>query len=386
MANNSFDISKSDSQATVVNPVKASDFCFDTYQEYDQKLTERCVKFIQSNSGALVYRRMRVAEVFSYGCRDMKQSLEWQLGALQKSMAYEADVPNFLEPWYGIGPVASSFGIEYIWHPGQAPATKPAFQSIDEALAYDAKPVKETGIGKHSLQMIEYFLEQTKGKLPVSMGDIQSPFNNASSIIDSSKFFMSMILEPGKVLQFLDLLAELEIGFYKEQEKLIGNALVKPGHGFASSRVFEGFGMSDDNVVMIDEGSYLSLSLPSFEKVGKAFGGPVHHSCGNFSDKAEMLKEIDGLKMADAAFTPETDPDPNPEEPFVRTLKNSGIVLNARMVGSPEIVKETTMKLWDPGMKLIAVTYSQTPEIQKETFEIIHSICQYENSNRSRKF
>jgi len=330
---------------------------------------------MNAKSGALVYRRMRVAEVFSYGCADMKQSLEWQLGALQKSMDYPADVPNFLEPWYGIGPLASSFGIDYIWNPGQAPATKPAFQTIDEALAYDIQPVTKTEIGKHTLKMIEYFLDKTKGKLPMSMSDIQSPFNNATYIVDTSNFLISMITEPGKVMKYLNVLAELEIEFYLAQERLIGECLVKPGHGFAASRVFEGFGMSDDNVVMVDEDSYLNYVRPSFEKLGKAFGGPVHHSCGDFSDKAQMLLKIEGLKMADAAFTGETDPHPNPSEPFVEALQNSGIILNARMVGSPEVVKETTRKLWNKQMKLIVVTFSQSPEEQKEAYNIVHEIC-----------
>jgi len=231
-------------------------------------------------------------------------------------MAYEADVPNFLEPWYGIGVIGAAFGLDYIWNPGQAPAVKPAFQTIDEALAFDYKPVKETTVGKHSLAMIEYFLDQTKGKVPMSMGDIQSPFNNATYVVDTSNFLISMIMEPEKVLAFLDLLADLEIDFYREQERLIGDALVRPGHGFASSPVFEGFGMSDDNVVMVDEESYMNYVSPSFVKLGKAFGGPVHHSCGNFSDKAKMLLKLDGLKMADAAFTAETDPAPNPAAPF----------------------------------------------------------------------
>jgi hypothetical protein len=370
-----FDTSKSDTQATQVDPVKVSDFPFQTYQQYEQELTGRCIEFINSESGVLVYRRMRVAEVFSYGCRDMKQSLEWQLGSLQKSMAYEADVPNFLEPWYGIGMVACSFGIDYIWNKGQSPATKPAFQTIDEALAFDIRPVSETEVGKHSLEMIEYFLEQSKGKLPMSMGDIQSPFNNATNVVNTSNFLMSMILEPEKVLRFLDVLADLEIDFYKEQEKLIGDCLVKPGHGFASSRVFEGFAMSDDNVVMVDEETYLNLVTPSFTKLGNAFGGPVHHSCGNFSDKAQMLNKLDGLKTSDAAFTPETDPHPNPAEPFVEALKNSGVILNARMVGNPESVKETTEKLWDDGMKLVVVTFSQSPEEQKQAYDMIHNIC-----------
>jgi len=370
-----FDTSKKDAQATVVDPVKVADFPFKTYEEYESERTERCKAFMNAKSGALVYRRMRVAEVFSYGCADMKQSLEWQLGALQKSMDYPADVPNFLEPWYGIGPLASSFGIDYIWNPGQAPATKPAFQTIDEALAYDIQPVTKTEIGKHTLKMIEYFLDKTKGKLPMSMSDIQSPFNNATYIVDTSNFLISMITEPGKVMKYLNVLAELEIEFYSAQERLIGECLVKPGHGFAASRVFEGFGMSDDNVVMVDEDSYLNYVRPSFEKLGKAFGGPVHHSCGDFSDKAQMLLKIEGLKMADAAFTGETDPHPNPSEPFVEALQNSGIILNARMVGSPEVVKETTRKLWNKQMKLIVVTFSQSPEEQKEAYNIVHEIC-----------
>ena len=370
-----FDTSKNDAQATSVDPVKVSDFCFDAYQEYSQKLNERCEKFMQAEAGALVYRRMRVAEVFAAGCRDRKRSLEWQLGALKKSMDYEADVPNFLEPWYGIGVIGSAFGLDYLWPDGQAPAVKPAFHTIDDALSFDFKSVKDTKVGKHSLDMIEFFLDQTKGKIPMSMGDIQSPFNNATYVVDTSDFLISMIMEPEKVMQFLNVLADLEIEFYKEQEKLIGGALVRPGHGFASSSVFEGFGMSDDNVVMVDKESYLNYIVPSFEKLGNAFGGPILHSCGNFTDKVSIFNMIKNLKMVDAAFTAETDPSPNPATPFVDALAGSGIVLNARMVGSPDVIRKTIGELWRKDMKILAVTYSQTPEEQKEAYRVIQETC-----------
>ena len=373
--NKTFSTTKSDAQATLVEPVSVSDFCFNEYVSYSEELSGRCSAFVKKNSGILVYRRMRVAEVFSYGCRDMKQSLEWQLGALKKSMDYLADVPNFLEPWYGIGTVPTAFDIDYIWNKGQAPATKPKFETIDQALSYPFKLVKDTSVGRHSLNMIEYFLDQTKGKLPISFSDIQSPFNNATSIVDTSNFLISMIMEPEKVLQFLDLIADLMIGFYKEQEKLMGSTLVKPGHGFASSPLFEGFAMSDDNVVMVDADNYYNYIRPSFEKVGKAFGGPVFHSCGNYSDKIEMIKRIEGLKTVDAAFSSETDPSPNPAAPFVNSLENSGIALNARIVGDTSVVENSIRELWRPGMKLLAVTYSQLPEEQAETYRIIHEIC-----------
>jgi hypothetical protein len=81
--------------------------------------------------------------------------------------------------------------------------------------------------------------------------------------------------------------------------------------------------------------------------------------------------------MEDAAFTPQTDPHPNPTEPFRQGLENSGIVLNARMVGDPEVVRETTQQLWSPGMKLIAVTFSQSPGEQQKAYDMIHQIASF---------
>ena len=172
-----FDNSKADSQSTAVVPISPANFDFDLYETYCKELNQGCAAFWKQPSGVMVYRRMRVAECFSFGCSDMKRSLELQLGSLEKSMLYKADVPNFLEPWYGIGTVASAFGGEYIWHPGNAPALKPLFSNIDEVLACEPAEVATTAIGRHSLNMIEYFMDQTKGRVPISLTDTQSPLN-----------------------------------------------------------------------------------------------------------------------------------------------------------------------------------------------------------------
>src|SRR4030042_6130281 len=131
-----FNIGISDAQATEVVPISPGEFDIDEYAEYAAMLNKKCDAFWKSLSGVLVYRRMRVAECFSYGCGDMKASLENQLGALKKSMLFKADVPNFLEPWYGIGTIASAFGIDYIWPEDNAPALKPVFKSIDELINF----------------------------------------------------------------------------------------------------------------------------------------------------------------------------------------------------------------------------------------------------------
>ena len=375
MSNERFDQTVADVQATPVEPVTPEAFDFEAYADYEASLRERCRAFWRAESGVLVWRRMRTAEVFTYGCKDMKASLEWQLGGLKKSMDYKADVPNFLTPWYGIGTVASAFGGDYIWKEKQAPAIRPKFKSIKEALDCTPLPVARTRIGRHTLQMIDYFLEKTAGQLPMSLTDTQSPLNIACSVVEMSSFFIEMFDDPLAVKSLLNRLAELLVEFTREQINRIGEALVWPGHGYSSCRCFEGLGMSDDNASMISGQQYVEFAAPAVERAGKPFGGSAFHSCGNWSDKVEAVKRIAGLRMVDGAFSAATDPSPNPPEPFAEAFANTGIVVNARIVGGSETVAQSVRRLWKPGMKLIVVTYCQSPEEQAEAYDRIYEIC-----------
>lgn len=375
MKNSKFDSSKSDAQATPVDPLPVDKFDFSRYRDYEAGLLERCNNFWKSDSGVLVYRRFRVAEVFSYGCSDMKQSLEWQLGGLSKSMDYKADIPNFIEPWYGIGTIASVFGIEYQWEPGQAPAFRPPFQSVEEALKQEFIPVEETNIGQHTLKMIEYFMDQTKGQLPVSPTDTQASLNAASFLVETNNFFMEFMMKPEALKDLLGKLTDLTIDFTKKQMEILGDALALPGHGFASSRNWEGLGVSTDVISMISPEDYETFEVPCIKRIGDAFGGAVFHSCGQWADKISGVKAIPNLVMIDAAFSEETDPDPNPCELFRDAFAGTGVIVNARIVGDSDVVAEKVRKLWKPGMKLIVVTYCETPEEQAKAYDKIHEIC-----------
>jgi uroporphyrinogen-III decarboxylase len=375
MAKN-FDNRLADAQATEISPVKPEDFDIEKYEAYAAALNRTCSTFWQQKSGVAVYRRMRVGECFSYGCRDMKRSLELQLGALEKSMLFEADVPNFLEPWYGIGTIASAFGGDYIWPENNAPALTTRFSSIDELLAYEPQEISTTNIGRHTLNMIEYFMDRTKGRLPVSLTDIQSPLNMVGHLFPLDQFFMNMLIEPEKVAQLFEILAGLSIRFNQEQVKLIGNALALPGHGFASSTQWKGLGMSDDNAIMISPELYAEFAAPFAEKICTPLGGPVFHSCGDWSGWIDAVLKTKGLLMADGAFSPQTDPGATTNIEAFRRFAGTGVVLNARIVGNQETIAEQVARLWTPGMKLIVVTYCGTPEEQKNVYNLIREICQ----------
>ena len=375
MADKTFDYSSADSQGTILSPVKVSDFDMEAYEGYNAAFLERNKEFWNSRSGVLVYRRFRVPQVFSYGCRDMEYSLGLQLAALQESMKYACDITNFLEPWYGIGTIPGAFGADYVWNENQAPAVKPPFKSLDEALNYDLRPVEESATGKHTLEMIEYFLEKTKGKIPVSMTDTQSPLNIAAQLLDISTLFCEIYDNPDDYKKLLGVLSDLLIGFSEKQRELIGDVLASPGHGFPSSMAFSGIGLSDDNMLMISDGMYEEFEIPFREKIGEAFGGAVFHSCGNWSKKIAVVKKIRNLVMADGAFGAQTDPDPNPADGFGKEFANSGVILNARIVGDVSTVAETVEKLWRPGMKLVVATYCKTPEEQEQAYHRVHEIC-----------
>lgn len=371
-----FDISLADSQATNVNPIKPKDFDFSGYQEYTEILNERCRRFRDAESGVIVYRRMRVAECFSYGCRNMRRSLALQLGALHESRAYKADVPNFLEPWYGIGTIASAYGGDYIWAEGNAPAMKSQFSSLKEVLDCEPREVSNTPIGRQTLNMIEYFMEQTRGQLPISFTDTQSPLNMAGHLYPLDQFFLDLLVEPEKIVRLFDILAGLSMQFNREQHKLIGQSLVLPGHGFASSSCWKGLGMSDDNAIMISPDQYLEMAAPSIEEISRPWGGPVFHSCGDWSGWVDAILQVKGLVMADGAFSPQTDPGATNNLEEFHKFANSGIVLNARVVGDLRTVREQVSRLWVPGMKLIVVTYCETPDEQSRVYDLIHEICQ----------
>lgn len=370
-----FNTSLSDSQSTKVSPIKPEQFDFETYASYVSKLNQKCKEFWDSDSGVLVYRRMRVADCFSYGCRDMKFSLENQLGALEKSLLFKADVPNFLEPWYGIGTIVSAFGAEYMWSEGNAPALMPLFNALDEILNHDIKPVSETAIGKHTLEMIEYFMDKTKGRVPISFTDTQSPLNMSGHLLPLDQMFIHFLTDPDKILALFDKLADLSIDFNRKQHKLIGNALAYPGHGFASSTQWQGLGMSDDNILMISPEQYTEIASPSVQKICNPYGGTVFHSCGDWSEWIDAVMKITGLKMVDAALSQETDPGATDNLEAFHQFAHTGIVVNARIVGDINTIESQIKRLWVPGLKMVVVTYCETPDEQEKAYHLIHEIC-----------
>lgn len=373
--NTKFDYTNKDVMAMPVTPVEPGAFDIARYEAFAAEADRRYAAFLARPEGIAVWQRVRVGEVFRDACRDMKQSLRWQLGGLTRAMEYLTDAPAYLEPWYGIGTAASAFGAGYEWLPGQAPAVNPLYPLVDDVPELVARPVSDVPILRYTLDTIDYFLSETQGRLPMSWCDLQSPINAVGGLVDITQFLLALHDQPERCQSILDTLAEEVIRFTKIQTDLIGPALARPGHGFASARTGTGIGLSTDNVIMVSPGMYVDFCARHTARIGDGFGGTAFHSCGNWGRWLEGVRKIPNLMMVDGAFSPQTDPAYNTCEEFRDALAGTGVVLHARIVGDPETVLSHVKRLWKPGVKLIVGTHVQDPQAQRQLYHDIHKIC-----------
>jgi hypothetical protein len=375
MSHAKFDYTKQDAMAMPVTPMDPAHFDLARYEAFAAEADRRYGEFLSRSEGVAVWQRVRVGEVFRDACRDMNQSLRWQLGGLTRAMDYLTDAPAYLEPWYGIGAVAAAFGAEYEWLPGQAPAVKPLYRSMDEIPPLTPRAIADVPILQYTLKTIEYFLEQTHGRVPVSWCDIQSPINVAGSLMDITQFLMALHDEPDRAKAILSTLADEVIRFTQIQSGLIGPALARPGHGFASSRAGTGIGLSTDNLIMVSPAMFADFCAEHSARIGGHFGGTAIHSCGNWGRWLPGVKKIRNLTMVDGAFSPQTDPAYNKCEDFRDALAGTGVILHVRIVGDSEEVLSRVKRLWKPGVKLIVGTHIQDPRAQRQLYHDIHRIC-----------
>lgn len=370
-----FDYTKPDAMAMQVEPVEPHEFDFDKYEDFATEADQRYAEFLAKQTGVAVWQRVRVGEVFRDACRDMKLSLRLQLGGLKKAMDYLTDAPAYLEPWYGIGTTVAAFGAQYEWVLGQAPVVKPLYRTFNELPELTIRASNDAPILQYTIDTIEYFIEQTHRRVPISWCDIQSPINAVAGLVEITEFFVAMRQQPDRVKAVLTVLAEEIVRFTKIQSQLIGPALARPGHGFASARTGTGIGLSTDNLIMISPAMYLEFCAAHTAWIGEHFGGVAIHSCGNWGHWLNAVKQVPNLIMVDGAFSPQTDPDPCNCEEFRDALVNSGIILQARIVGEPDEVLSHVKRLWQPGMRLIVVTHVQDAKAQHKLYHDIHELC-----------
>ncbi|NLF38927.1 hypothetical protein GX586_05740, partial [bacterium] len=268
--------------------MKASQFDFARFAAFKAEREKRIRAFYAGAAPQPILLQERAGCNYVI-CRTPRESLECQLDAITRNMGFASAYVPFLEPWFGVGVFANAFGCEYVWTDGQSPQTHYIIFSEEEAAKLTKPDLEASPVMRLVLDAIAYFLEETRGEIPIACTDTQSPFDTATLIWEVNSFFTAMYTAPEVVHHVLNLITECVIEFTQRQLDLIGAAAARPGHIMLSATGCPGMSISDDNIVMVSPETYAEFSVPYNERIAAAFGGLAIHSCGNFERQLPAL-------------------------------------------------------------------------------------------------
>ena len=311
--------------------MKPSEFDFPRFREWLAPKEAQMRQFLAGEGESNLLLIEKEWEDFLI-CRTPQESLQVQLDAITRQMDSCSDYVPFLEPWFGVGVFANAFGAEYVWVDGESAQTRYIIFDEEQAARVEMPDINQSPVMNLVMQAIDYFLHETRGEIPISCTDTQSPLDTITLLWDTASFFTSTYTAPEVVHNLMQKITDVMVAFSRRQADCLGDAWVRPGHIMVSARGGTGLSISDDNIVMVSPDHYRAFAVPYNGQLSQAFGGLAVHSCGNYIRQLPELLKIPGLVMVDGPFSKELDPDPiHDVETYRDLVLESGVILHARM-------------------------------------------------------
>lgn len=147
-----------------------------------------------------------------------------------------------------------------------------------------------------------HWKEQTDGRLPIHVTDMQGPVDVCGQLMGYEKMFIESFEKPQKIHNLLSIVSKAFIAFWNEQQNLLGDLFVGT-HLFGYSWLPTGVGatLSADSIVMVSSEYYDKFYDPLLCQISESFNGIIIHSCGNFSHLLNNLQRLPKLRGINAS-------------------------------------------------------------------------------------
>lgn len=165
------------------------------------------------------------------------------------------------------------------------------------------EPSMEEGTVAHDwLVMEEYLLEETQGRIPIHVCDMQGSIDVCGQLWGYENLFVCAYEEPEYFDKLLSKVTDAFIMFWKKQQELLGDCFVGT-HLFAWDWVplNNGATLSADSMVMVSPDYFDKFYKPYLERIGRTFCGLSVHSCGDFSAVVKNLCSTPYVKAINAS-------------------------------------------------------------------------------------
>jgi hypothetical protein len=229
---------------------------------------------------------------------DPGKFLEAQLEEIEGQSRLRGDLVPALCPTLGVIAIPSAFGAEVVWWENDFPAVRPLIGDDPDNVRDLRRPQVTDGELGRILDYTRFFLERTGGKMPIRIGDIQGPLDNAALIFGHTAFLEALITAPREVHRLLDMVTDLMIEFAAAQRGLVHAA----GAEFVPSSFQpwmpdgQGVSIANDVAVMLSPALHDEFGVPYLNRLSDAFGGVYIHSCGDWTHLFPSLEKVRGLR------------------------------------------------------------------------------------------
>jgi uroporphyrinogen-III decarboxylase len=231
---------------------------------------------------------------------DPHKMLQHQLREIETRRGITDDYVAALFPYLGTAIIPSAFGCEVRWFEDQDPWAMPLINTDPNAVYDLDKPLATDGLLGKVLDYTVYLANQSDGRFPIRMTDIQSPLDAAYLIWRSEDFLVAMFTNPAEVHHLLSMVTDLIIDFIMAQRELAPEFI--PCH-YPSIFMPDGLGIaiSDDALAILSPSLYEEFGLPYVTRLAETFNGIFIHSCGDFSHNLANLAKVPNLRGLDFA-------------------------------------------------------------------------------------
>lgn len=224
--------------------------------------------------------------------------LQAQLIEIEGQSRLRGDFVPSLCPALGVIGIPSAFGCEVIWRENDFPAVRSNIGDDPNQVFELPNPSITDGELGRILAYTRTFVQETEGRFPIRLTDIQGPLDSAALIMGHNNFLLAMHTHPEAVHHLLQLVTNLTIEFARTQRDVV----IAYGAEFVPS-MFQpwmpdgwGISVSNDECVLISVAMHDEFSVPYLNQISEAFGGIYIHSCGNWQHQFSSIEKVRNVR------------------------------------------------------------------------------------------
>jgi hypothetical protein len=224
-----------------------------------------------------------------------EQMLDYLLGGIIARGQLADDYVPSLSPGLRQGLIPTAYGAEEIWD-GTHFWVKPMIDSAAEFRSLAHPDFTRAGVAAKILDDTRFYRAATQGRLPVQMPDMQGPLDLASNFLGTERLIEEMYDHPEDVDALLDCMADDFIEFMRLEQQAAQGCLVPIHcHPMVWLPYDRAMALSEDLLAVISPRLYPRFGVPANERVARAFGHIIIHSCGSIEHTLQPLAKTQGL-------------------------------------------------------------------------------------------